>query len=361
MGVGWRSRERVARALSHEAADRLPFDASGTRGVLHLLEGLELPDDVRAMYAEGDFETVRLEIARPPMERLTPYLGEVPEGAEISIWGFAYWALKSVEGYHAGHQYIHPLAGIDRADQLDGYPWPVLGAACAEGLAERVTDLKRDGYVVVGDMSQTILETAYIMRGLEQMFADFHERPEYVHALFGKLGELRVTQATLLAQAGVDVLRIGDDIATQGGLMISLPMYREFIGPHHEATITAARRINPDTHVLYHSDGNLTPLLPDLIAIGVTAINPAQPECMDLAEVKREFGRDLTFWGCMPVQSTFEHGTAADIDAYLEWLMGKVGANGGLVVHFINMIVTPRVEANLRAFLNAFHRVARYL
>jgi len=41
--------------------------------------------------------------------------------------------------------------------------------------------------------------------------------------------------------------------------------------------------------------------------------------------------------------------------------MGKVGANGGLVVHFINMIVTPRVEANLRAFLNAFHRVARYL
>ena len=213
-----------------------------------------------------------------------------------------------MEGYHAGHQYSHPLTEIDRANQLHRYPWPVLGADCAEGLAERVGELRRDGYVVVGNMFQTILETAYLMRGLEQMFADFHERPRYVQALFGKIGELRVTQATLLARAGVDVLRIGDDIATQEGLMISLPMYREFVGPHHQAAIEAARRVSPDIHVLYHSDGNLTPLLSDLVEIGVTAVNPAQPECMDLAEVKREFGRDLTFWGCMPVQSIFEYG-----------------------------------------------------
>ena len=94
MGAERRSRERVARALSHETPDRVPFDASGTRGVLHLLEDLELPDDARAMYAEGDFETVALEIARPPMERFAPHLNDVPEGAQISVWGFALLAAE---------------------------------------------------------------------------------------------------------------------------------------------------------------------------------------------------------------------------------------------------------------------------
>ena len=62
------------------------------------------------------------------------------------------------------------------------------------------------------------------------------------------------------------------------------------------------RSVIPEIPVKYHSDGNLTALLPDLIEIGVTAVNPIQPECMDLLQTKREFGRDLTLWGCLPVQ-----------------------------------------------------------
>ena len=208
---------------------------------------------------------------------------------------------------------------------------------------------------MVGAMSQTILETAYLMRGMEQLFVDLFERPDYVEALFAVLGDWRRFQARAFAAAGVDVLRLGDDIATQEGLMVGLDTYRRFIRPHHAAVIAAARQANPAVDVLYHSDGDLTRLLPDLIDIGVTAVNPVQAECMDLRRVKREFGRHLTLWGCMPVQSTYAHGAAADVQKHLRLLMQDIAPGGGLVAQFYNMLQTPRVVANVRCFLAAFH------
>ncbi len=354
-----RDRDRVARILAHQEADRVPFDAGGSAS--YLLGDLGLPPDVCTMYIEGDFKHVELDIPTPPRKALQAYLGDVPEAAELTVWGVAYWGLKSVEGYHAGSRYIHPLAEVDSIPELEHYPWPNFNdPRCTAGLAERVQTAKQDGYTVVGQMSQTILEAAYVMRGVEQLMADFYERPDYVRRLFAKLAERRVIEARTLAAAGVDVLRIGDDIATQEALMVSPSMYREMIKPHHAAVITAARRVNPDIHVMYHSDGNLTELLQDLIGIGVTAINPAQPECMDLVQLKREFGRDLTFWGCMPVQSLFEDGSEEDVVAYLRHLMHGVAGRGGLVVQFVNTLVTPRVEANIRAFYRSFHKVMRY-
>jgi len=209
-------------------------------------------------------------------------------------------------------------------------------------------------------MSQTILETAYEMRGIERLLLDFGENPEYVHRLFRELAERRRFQARRFAEAGVDALRIGDDIATQRGLLVSPAAYREFIKPLHASVIETARRINPDIHALYHSDGKLTPLLPDLIEIGVTAINPAQPECMPLADIKRRFGTDLTLWGCTPVQSVFAHGGKDDVADWMRRLMGDVAPGGGVVVSFTNIVITDTALDNLRWFYEQFYDAARY-
>src|ERR1051325_9724017 len=154
-----------------------------------------------------------------------------------------------------------------------------------------MTSVREQQFAAVGQMSQTILETTYLMRGVEHLMVDFHERPAHVRMLFDKLTERRCFQARRFAEAGVDVLRIGDDVATQDGMLISPFLYRQRIKPHHATIIAAARAVNPDIQVLYQSDRNLTDLLPDLIEIGVTAINPVQPECMDVAEIKRRYGR----------------------------------------------------------------------
>ncbi len=164
----------------------------------------------------------------------------------------------------------------------------------------------------------------------------------------------RVAQARLFAQAGVDVLRIGDDIAAQSALMVSPRLYRERIKPHHAAVVAAAREVRPDLPVEYHSDGRLTELLPDLIEIGVTAINPVQPECMDLAETKRQFGDKLTLWGCTPVQSVYAHGSEEDVRRHTRFLVEEAAREHGLIIQFMNIVLTPRVLRNLQAFFEEF-------
>jgi uroporphyrinogen decarboxylase len=357
-----RSRERVARTLAHREADRVPFDAigSGHEPVRALLSRMDLSPEEQRYYREGEFAYVTFRI-EPDRARYAPYLPGLPADGELSEWGVGRIAAKSVDGYHAGYRLYHPLASVNTVEELERYPFPdVTDPKCHAHLAEQVARLRDDEFTVVGQMSQTILETAYEMRGMERLFTDFFERPDYVRALFERIAERRCFQARKLAEAGVDVLRIGDDIATQAGLLVGPAMYRDWIKPFHARVVAAARAVNPETPVLYHSDGTLTALLPDLIEAGVTAINPVQAECMPLAQVKAAFGDRLVLWGCCSTQSVYAHGTEEDVAAELQSLMRDVAPGGGLVVQFYNMLVTDRVLRNLEHFFRTFRREAGY-
>ena len=321
---------------------------------------MALDPDHRAFCLEGDFQLLVIE-PNPERDAFKPYLGDIPDDGEVSYWGMGTVPLKTEEGWPAGSKRFHPLARVHSIEELKGYPFPDLARSGAdEGLEEKVQALKEAEYTVLGQMSQTILETAYGMRGLPQLMVDFHERPAYVTFLFETIAEQRRFQARRFAEAGVDILRIGDDIATQGSLLVSPKLYQERIKPLHASVIAAARAVNPDVQVKYHSDGALTPLLPDLIEIGVNIINPVQPECMDLMEIKREFGVDLTLWGCMPVQSLWAHGSREDVLGHLRFLMEEIAPGGGLVVKFTNFLTTGKSLENLRIFFESFYEMGRY-
>jgi len=356
--MGQRSRERVLRILRRKGDGEVAYDALG--GMTETLDAARLADGWREYFRTGEVRYVSLEAPGGDREVFGEYVPGLPHEAELSCWGVGRVALRSVQGHHAGHKYWHPLANIDTVAGLKTYPWADLSRVkTLDALTGEVRSLQGDGFAAIGQMSQTILEAAYLMRGIDRLMADLYERPAYVETLFGKLAEQRIVQARLFAQAGVDAIRIGDDIATQEALMVSPRMYRERIRPHHAAVIAAAREVTPNLPVAYHSDGRLTALLPDLIEIGVTAINPVQPECMDLLEIKREFGAHLTLWGCTPVQSLYAHGTRDDVRAHTRFLFEEVARHFGLIVQFMNIILTPVVLANLRAFFEAFPRVAQ--
>ena len=277
----------------------------------------------------------------------------------MSLWGIGRIAVQNPQGHHAGHHYFHPLAEVDTIEGLEAYPWPDLSATRDPAeLRGQVEALQADGFAVIGNASQTVLETAYLMRGIDRLFLDFYECPDYLDTLFGKLGEQRVAQTRMLAEAGVDAIRIGDDIATQEAMMISLPMYRERLRPYHAAAVEAAREVAPDLPVAYHSDGDITAMLPDLIEIGITAINPVQPECMDLRTIGREFGADLALWGCTPVQSTYAHGTPAEVRRHTRHLFEEIAPERGLIVQFMNIVITPHVLESLAAFFDEFAECA---
>ena len=90
--------------------------------------------------------------------------------------------------------------------------------------------------------------------------------PSVLPADFSRLGE----EVAALQAAGVDMISLNDDIGTQKSLIMSVDMWREWLKPYLAELIAAIHRVNPTIHFRYHSDGLLTPVIPDLIEIGVS-------------------------------------------------------------------------------------------
>ena len=111
---------------------------------------------------------------------------------------------------------------------------------------------------------------------------DFLAEPEIGHAICQCIADLRIEQARRLAALGVDVLRLGDDVCTQKGSLMSLDTYRTFLKEPTRAIIQAAKQINPDLLVFMHCDGRVGDMVEEYVDIGVDILNPVQPECNDL-------------------------------------------------------------------------------
>ena len=166
------------------------------------------------------------------------------------------------------------------ADDVRKFAWPDVTADDRyEGLAERIDEYHRRGYAVTGELYMTIFERAWLMRGMEQLLMDFLAEPEMGHAICQCIADLRIEQARRLAGLGVDVLRLGDDVCTQKGLLMSRGTYRTFLKERTRAIIRAAKEVKPDLLVFMHCDGRVEDMVEEYVDIGIDILNPVQPEC----------------------------------------------------------------------------------
>jgi uroporphyrinogen decarboxylase len=123
----------------------------------------------------------------------------------------------------------------------------------------------------------------------------------------------------------------GADVATQRGPLMSPGMWRTYVFPILRDSIAAAKRIKPDLLVDYHSCGNVTELIEGFIEAGIDILNPCQPEAMDLFELKRRYGGQVTFHGGIGVQSVLPFGTPAQVREMTRRTIEIMGAGGGYI------------------------------
>lgn len=165
-----------------------------------------------------------------------------PAGWEVGEWG-----VGATEGsmYHFIH-IEHPMRRLTRIDELEAYPFPDLTRPERhQHLDEEVRSLKDRGLFVIGFLEWTIFEIAWHMRGMEELFTDIAFNPPFAEYLLDRITAIRCFQVRRYAQAGVDMLRIGDDVGTQIAMLMSPRMYRDWFKPRHAAVICAAREIAP--------------------------------------------------------------------------------------------------------------------
>jgi uroporphyrinogen decarboxylase len=305
-----------------------------------------------------NFEVRSLNFLSPPERpNFSRYHQNLPPGTPIDDWGVA-----RVPGslYHFERQH-HPLAQAQTIKEIEDYPLPnYLIPSCHAHFAEEVQQLHKRELAVMGELACTIFEVSWYIRGMENLLMDFISDPDLATVLLNRITELRCGQAELYARAGVDILRLGDDVSGQQDMLMSVPLWRTWLKPRLARVIESARRIKPDILIFYHSDGNCTDIVPELIEIGVDILNPVQPECMDSVELKKQFGDRLAFWGTIGTQTTMPFGTPEDVKAVVKERVATVGKGGGLLLAPTHILEPEVPWENVLAFFEAIEEYGVY-
>jgi uroporphyrinogen decarboxylase len=347
------SRERTLAVLNRQFADRLPKEVKLTAPLLETFKTRTGCDDP-AEYFDLDVRDV---FFRPPSvmpDYHTYYPAGVPPLLNPAGWEVGEWGVGQTPGSVLHFVRIeHPMRDLSEVSELEAYPFPDLTPRERHAhLEAEVRALQERGLFVIGFMEWTIFEIAWYLRGMDNLFADLVFNHRFAERLLEGITTIRCFQARRYAEAGVDLLKIGDDVGTQRALLMSPETYRKWFRPRHAAVIRAARQVRPDLPVCYHSDGNCWDIIPDLIEIGVTILNPVQPECLDLARVKREFGRDLVFWGGIGTQTTMPFASPSEVYDCVQRTIGVLGPTGYFPCP--THVLEPEVPwENLVAYLRA--------
>lgn len=348
-------RERVLTAMNRQQPDRVPKVASFTPAIQAKFEAATGQTNP-AEYFDYDVTWAGFggPAQRPDWTQWYP--GPHPKGTTYSEYGTA----------HVPGDFYHfwrldfPMKGIDSLARMEEFPWPdFTPPARHEHLEQEVARLQAAGWYVQGGVGH-IWENAWQITGMEKLMMDMVMKPELAAYVFDRVTEGRLFQSIRYAQAGVDCLACGDDVAMQHTMMMSPEMWREWLKPRWAKVWAAAREINPDIQIWYHSDGNLEPIIPDLIEIGMTILNPVQPECMDPAKLKAEYGDQLGFWGCVGTQTTFPFGNPQDMRQAVKELINTVGRGGGLLLAPTHSLEPDVPWENIVAFFEAVQEYGCY-
>ncbi len=364
------SRQRVLQALNHQEPDRIPIDLGATivssivkKAYIDLKHYLVLPVeeiqmldyvqqlpyvDDRLMDRFGvDFRMVQLPAAT------TTTVDIFEEGnyyAFIDRWGSKLHMPKSQGLYFDWVEFPIKEASM-RA--LDNYRWPepdpeavnVRLGQQAKALYEN-TDYALVGSAVIGG---GIFEQPARIMGLQNFLEALISEPDFADRLMETITDIYIESCNnYLEQVGpyIQVFTYWDDLAGQNGWMINPQLYRKLIKPKQKRLVEAIRK-KTDAKLFYHCCGAARGIIPDLIEIGFEILNPVQVSAhgMDTKQLKREFGREMVFWGGgVDTQRVLPFGEPQEVADEVKRRIDDLAPGGGFVfaaVHNIQAYVPP--------------------
>ena len=227
--------------------------------------------------------------------------------------------------------YDLPKSYYEDEDTPDYLP-KTIGTGSYSEFAETVRKLKEhtDAYVLVLIWGSHF-EKAYFSRGIENFLADLAAEPEYAQRLLDFIiHKNMVMLENIVHTPGIDGILLGSDWGAQTDLLMSPECWKSMIAPGEKKEYDLIHSAGVDVWV--HSCGNIQRILPELKQMGVDALNPIQPECMDIYDIKEKYGDKITFWGGISTQQTLPYGTPEDVAAETRKVTEALSKNGGYII-----------------------------
>ena len=285
------------------------------------------------------------------VSRFQRYYTDLKPGATIDTWGVGHEPGSSAAAHMTYMR--NPLKNCESLAEMTEYPFPDYTLADYSHQKGQVEAIHAKGLAACGGMQMTIWEAAWYMRGMEELMMDMLEEDEKADYILDYVTKQSCHRAKKYAEAGCDMIFLGDDVGMQHTIMMSERLYCDYLKPRLKQVIDAARAVNPDILVLYHSDGFVVPFIPHLIEIGVDVLNPVQPECMDFAKIHAEFGDRLSFNGTIGTQTTMPFATPDGVRRKVFENLEIAGDKGGLAPCPSHLIEPEVPWENIEALVRA--------
>ena len=273
------------------------------------------------------------------------------KGTSIDLWGVAHEP-GSPAAFHMTYMH-HPMEDFDSVEQIESYPFPEFRAEDLPAVRAGADAAHKAGHAAMGYMQCTVWETAWYLRGMENLMCDMVGEDPMAEVLLDRVTDTAVLRARAFAEAGADAIFLGDDIGMQHTIMMSETLYAEWLKPRLKRVIDAIRAVNPEIAVFYHSCGHVTELIPQLIEAGIDVLDPVQPECMDFREIHDRFGDRLSFHGTIGTQSVMPFGTPDDVRRMVFGNLDIAGEHGGLFVCPTHLLEPEVPLENVLAYIQA--------
>ncbi len=380
------SRERVLAVLNHEVPDRVPLvmgvsNATGIRMKpyrdIKKIVGIDAPDNYIYDWPElGTANVDELTLQRlhsdvrgvldiEPEKVRHRNTERPPHSPSFDSWGIGQSEISPGDWFPN----IHPLAHAETEADLDAYQgWPDMSDPTRIAhVATRAQQLADENLYAILATPWLLFpfERAYGMQGMETFLLNMARYPDFTRTLLERNAfYCKELMGHFLHELGdnVDIIKIGDDLGTQESLMISPKMYREILKPIHADFISFIKE-RTKAKVLFHSDGDVVPLIDDFIEMGVDILNPIQTSAgkmSNLPELKKRFGKNIVFCGGIDTHRLLPFGTPADVRAEVKRVIQTLGPGGGFMIGAVHTVMDDVPAENVLAMVDAAEEFGHY-
>lgn len=351
------SRERVLAAFSHSEPDRVPVYYEANPGVhRRVLELARVPGDEELLELLGvDFRTVG------PVYRGRRLHPELPGCRVDPEWGIrTRWVEHDSGGYWDYCDF--PLREADE-QAVARWPMPSPDDYDYSGIAEQCARWADKCICVGGPGLGDIINSTGMLRGPEQVLVDLAlEDPAALLLIDRRLEvQLEVTRRTLEAARGrVDIVRLGEDLGTQRGPIISPEMFRRLIRPRHQRFVELAKSYG--CKVMIHSCGSSSWAFEDFIEMGIDGVETLQPEAKDMSPeyLKARYGSRLAFQGCISTAGVLATGDVEDVRRLVRQTLEVMMPGGGYCLAPTHMIQDNTPAENVLEMYRTALEFGRY-
>ncbi len=315
-------RQAVRAALTNQKPDRVPVDLGGTF----------------LTSATPEMQQKLVEILGLSGQDRDERFGNFDDRIQTHF-GCEMRSIKARKGRSWGFRDVHeaPMRDLSIED-IRSYPWPGPSDEMIEGLEDEARFLheQTDYFITAAQIGQGLFEAGCWLRGYDKILYDCALDPDWVHAFNTRLLEVNSALGDVyfpVIGPYVDMVLLGDDVATQNDVYLSPEMWRELYKPYFAQYIASIRKFCPHALIGHHSCGSTHKILDDLAEIGVQVINPVQTRAKGMEpENLADFQPKLAFHGGVDLQHILPHGTPGQVEQFVKHLIDTLGRNGGYVV-----------------------------